>query len=71
MPGFPCCLTTLFQFWQHHTQPCLDCSLVAHSDKHHLPVLPSRPALPLSRSGHWVIVSCEARPAVPHTVLQL
>eukprot|EP00073_Rattus_norvegicus_P035671 XP_008760802.1 PREDICTED: protein APCDD1-like isoform X1 [Rattus norvegicus] len=48
----------------HHTRPCPACSLLAHSNEHRPPVLPSRPTLPLRLGGHWVSVGCEARPAV-------
>ncbi|OBS76066.1 hypothetical protein A6R68_17482 [Neotoma lepida] len=58
--GYQCPLQSVL----HHTWPCLACSLIACSDEHHPPVLPSRPALPLHLGGHWVSMGCEARPAV-------
>lgn len=54
----------LFVLCQHHTRPCLACSLVARSDEHHPPVLPPQAALPLRLGGRWVSPACEVRPAV-------
>lgn len=40
------------------------CALVYRSSELHPPVLPSRPALPISLAGRWVSQRCETRPNV-------
>lgn len=53
-----------FVFRQHHAFPCPACGLIARSDEHHPPVLPTQAAAALRLDGRWVSAGCEVRPAV-------
>lgn len=53
-----------FLLLQHHIHPCPVCALVYRSSEQHPPVLPRRPAIPLSLAGRWVSQRCETRPNV-------
>ncbi|KAL7408178.1 hypothetical protein ABVT39_019433 [Epinephelus coioides] len=48
----------------HHIHPCPVCALVYRSSEQRPPVLPRRPAAPLSLAGRWVSQRCETRPNV-------
>ncbi|XP_050952435.1 protein APCDD1 isoform X1 [Labeo rohita] len=49
---------------QNHDLSCMACRIISRSDEFHPPVLPPRPDLTVTLTGHWASRRCEVRPEV-------